>query len=659
MTRQEREYLLIVKQTVLQADDIKSLSSSLFWESGIDASLSAQAITGSSYAMLCKGGRNKIEKASAILEQSKILRWIIYDSRTLRFMPKRVTGLTVDQAEIHFITQTREIKIEKDDQILVFLADIHGDAVRKIKDEAFRNHGAETEKQIQPITRRFRYKTFLANKPLADIYVFSATGGFKGAARLSYINTGITADSKTVDASEKLHEILAKCRELSGRFILNMEFGFARISGSYPLPSGSSDEILENTERLTRMGNYFVIMDQEKPFQDMKKELAFLSESYAVITLPPPDPSETAAKELLAAAEKKQEQKPVTTVFDKKFWSKSEDLPPPPDEPSEKTNRTVWIIAAFIVFFFFMKAGADNERANFAARFADSFVTYGINTGLVFAAVSLILLLTGFRYISLKRLIENLPTSKIRSASMGMSELKGKAARKYNLVSPISFTPCVYYSIEKFRKNSKDSWTRYACDKRSAVPFYLEDETGRMLVSPEGALLYGVKKNEYHGMVMLTNTGTAIPIPAGEKWIEEIIPVDSPLYVLGWLSPVAKGDDTVKNRVLEKLRILKHNRSDLMRYDTDGDGKINDEEWDAARTDMEEEALKESLDHKNVSMVNNDTVMLAKPSSPGFPLIIAPTRMEDKITRRFFLIGVSCFTCSVVLAVTAIVYGLL
>ncbi|HIH24582.1 TPA: hypothetical protein HA251_06115 [Candidatus Woesearchaeota archaeon] len=88
------------------------------------------------------------------------------------------------------------------------------------------------------------------------------------------------------------------------------------------------------------------------------------------------------------------------------------------------------------------------------------------------------------------QLIESIPTSKIRSIAMGQAEIVGEVLiGKKSLIAPFSGTKCAYYrcTIEEYRRQGKHSrWVEI----KSAVsenPFYLEDDTGKVLVDPKGA----------------------------------------------------------------------------------------------------------------------------------------------------------------------------
>lgn len=105
------------------------------------------------------------------------------------------------------------------------------------------------------------------------------------------------------------------------------------------------------------------------------------------------------------------------------------------------------------------------------------------------AVVGVYLFYRGFRMLQRKRLIQDTPSSKIRSASMGLVELNGLATGPYTLTAPVTQVPCYYHRSMawQWRQKGKNSeWVKVA-DESLHVPFYLEDNTGRVLVDPQGA----------------------------------------------------------------------------------------------------------------------------------------------------------------------------
>jgi hypothetical protein len=95
----------------------------------------------------------------------------------------------------------------------------------------------------------------------------------------------------------------------------------------------------------------------------------------------------------------------------------------------------------------------------------------------------------GFRLLQRRRLILDTPFSKIRSAAMGMVEVNGLAVGPYTIVAPITARPCHYYRTLvwewKQRGKNKD-WVKVAGESMH-VPFFVDDNTGRVLVDPRGA----------------------------------------------------------------------------------------------------------------------------------------------------------------------------
>ncbi len=105
--------------------------------------------------------------------------------------------------------------------------------------------------------------------------------------------------------------------------------------------------------------------------------------------------------------------------------------------------------------------------------------------------VGVILFIAGIKWFGYKRLIENIPTSKIRSIAMGLVEIFGKVIPiKNNLLnSPFSNTECVYYkyTVERWvKRNDRHHWQIVNSGKTS-LPFKLQDGTGSVLIDPIGA----------------------------------------------------------------------------------------------------------------------------------------------------------------------------
>jgi hypothetical protein len=111
----------------------------------------------------------------------------------------------------------------------------------------------------------------------------------------------------------------------------------------------------------------------------------------------------------------------------------------------------------------------------------------------------------GFLMLQHKRLIQNTPFSKIRSASMGLVEVTGMPKGPQTIRAGITGEPCYYYRARAWQQSdsgNKGEWEQVA-DETVGVPFFVDDGSGRMLIYPQGARL-DVHRNfreEYGGSI--------------------------------------------------------------------------------------------------------------------------------------------------------------
>jgi hypothetical protein len=98
-----------------------------------------------------------------------------------------------------------------------------------------------------------------------------------------------------------------------------------------------------------------------------------------------------------------------------------------------------------------------------------------------------------FRSFRRARLIEDIPTSKIRSAHQGYVELEGHAAvfdERGIQESPLDGRACVWWAFKIERRNAdgdgNNSWDTVE-QAMSKAPFVIDDDTGRCAIRPEGA----------------------------------------------------------------------------------------------------------------------------------------------------------------------------
>jgi hypothetical protein len=106
----------------------------------------------------------------------------------------------------------------------------------------------------------------------------------------------------------------------------------------------------------------------------------------------------------------------------------------------------------------------------------------------------------GFHWFKRKRLIEDIPTSKVRAIAMGLVEIQGKArqATKEIIRAPLSGKKCVHYKyvVEKRVQSGKSSHWKIISRGYNPDPFYLEDNTGKVMVEPKYADMHIPKSHQ-------------------------------------------------------------------------------------------------------------------------------------------------------------------
>jgi len=159
------------------------------------------------------------------------------------------------------------------------------------------------------------------------------------------------------------------------------------------------------------------------------------------------------------------------------------------------------------------------------------------------------LTLYGFVINNRKRLIESIPTSPVRSLAVGLAEVSGHAQTERVLLrAPFSGMPCVLfsYSVEERRTSAKENRWETIAKGTSEEPFYVQDETGKVLVVPFDAQLIlpdkRTTRTNWSGtlpeatIVGLLKLGIAVDGWFGEKTIrcsETFILPGERVYVMG------------------------------------------------------------------------------------------------------------------------------
>lgn len=264
---------------------------------------------------------------------------------------------------------------------------------------------------------------------------------------------------------------------------------------------------------------------------------------------------------------------------------------------------------------------------------------------------------TAWMMLHRARVIEDTPTSRIRSAAQGLVELEGTAGLLPGdpVLAPLSGRPCAWwkYSIEKKESSYSNgrrstSW-RTLESKTSDEMFQLSDDTGDCVVDPDGAKVIPNAKLVWYGHSRWPGNA-----PARSRWIgfgayryrEQRIEPGSALYALGWFRTeggIVHGFDT-QHDMRELLRQWKQNPQQLLnRFDADGDGNIDMDEWEQVRAHARAEVESRHLEQATHPDLH---VLCRPPRRENFLLSTIPQERLIRRSRRMAVFGLFGFFAS-------------
>jgi hypothetical protein len=201
--------------------------------------------------------------------------------------------------------------------------------------------------------------------------------------------------------------------------------------------------------------------------------------------------------------------------------------------------------------------------------------------------VALVLLLaTGLygwlRSVRHARLILDTPTARIASAAQGYTELRGRGRPLDGtpLLSPVNALPVLWYRLVTQQRQSDGKWRHLGTDESDAS-FLLDDSSGVCAVDPEGAEMLVTRRDVF-------NRGDL-------RYTQWSLINQDPLYVLGEFSTLGSisPDLDSARQVRELLAAWKADHPALLaRFDLDGNGEIDLQEWELARAQAKREVAR-------------------------------------------------------------------
>ncbi|HEX7022163.1 MAG TPA: GIDE domain-containing protein [Trueperaceae bacterium] len=264
--------------------------------------------------------------------------------------------------------------------------------------------------------------------------------------------------------------------------------------------------------------------------------------------------------------------------------------------------------------------------------------------------VSLAGFFLGWRFFRRLQLMENTPRSLIRSAAQGYVELSGMSRLMPGdpILAPLTRMHCVWWSyrIEEYVGSGKHAHWETVNAETSGELFWLEDNTGRCVVDPEHAVVYPSTKDTWYGSSATPEGGPALGgsrFGARFRYTEQRMHAGDPLYALGFFhtqGPVSAGD--IDEEVRQQLITWKKDQAWLIRhFDTDHDGQVGQQEWDAARAEARRLILEQARDNLKRPPVD---VLCRPPDGREFILSTLP---QQKLGARLRFYTVACLICFV------------
>lgn len=214
--------------------------------------------------------------------------------------------------------------------------------------------------------------------------------------------------------------------------------------------------------------------------------------------------------------------------------------------------------------------------------------------------------------------IHDTPTSKIASAAQGFVELhgRGKALEGLPLLAPLNNLPCLWYRY-KIERRDDNKWVREE-HGTSTASFLIDDGTGECVVDPEGAEV----------STQRTDTWTE----GNRRYTQSLLLAQEAIYVLGEFRSHS-GADLALNARQDLAELLNEWKADmpalLKKYDSNGDGQLDLQEWEQVRQDAQ---LAVHKDHQALRATPQSHHM-GKPMN-GQPFLISSLPPE-KLGKKF------------------------
>lgn len=652
MSEDSKIFQLIVRQRPVAHPELEVLLQELQERFGLDIYTARQKLTGPGLALFGRGAAGKTAKIAALLHLYGFLCWQIEPQKPA-FVPDLLRSLEITETGVIFACQKGSVRLERGARVVGVLADLSGGLADKHVKRLLAQNAYRGSNALKVLSRDEMIRIILQGQPIFDFYLLDESGHVQQAVQSlpGRFNVDGLGGRASLSSRQNLQALVKLVEEYAGSFTLHCDFGLSQLPGCEVRKAGDSPgAAMENLVSLRRYGWLVTQLQGDgrstegstsrpgNPLRDgILLTAGMLSGTAASL---PPSGSEGSSSDWTAAASELDMADAAgadraADMVSSGPPARGRDLPPPPDPPAARPQwGRIWAMGAAAAAGLLVAVGGGDGRLWQLA------VRYGLDTGAIPALAALALGWSGLHFLLLKRLVANTPTSKVRSVAMGLVEVHGRARRLYALVAPMTQSACVWYRLRKYRKNSKNNWKLSKEVNSSHVPFLLDDGTGKVTIDPSGASVRAkVQQSGFPGQSALTFTAFGTSYDEDEKWVEDIIYEGTTIYVLGYARPQNQQRLSLGDRVTLKLRQLKLDPQAMRRYDTNQDGLVDQQEWQAARNEAEQDVLAEHLAESSSHRRQEDFLVIGKGSQRSLPFIITETVAESALVRKYGLIG--------------------
>jgi len=598
-----------------------------------------QRLQGVFPGLLARGSATAMEPLQEVLRQHGHPHWVV-PRGIAPFNPETIEDLHILTNRVELRSQTQTIHCHPQISLLAIVADISGRLKeRQLKRFLVRHtYGASSTDAVNIETLE---QEIFRLSPVIDLYRLDHTGCIEAGIRITpgKFDHRRLGDDAGLSRQRNLETLWHKIRATNPDMKVHYSFGLAFLPDCTPetVIDSIAYSMLDNFDALTRYAWLMAELGRDAVatvHQSAVESGTAINQTpnlFAIATSTPGSQGIAPAQNKSTSNSEENTDLPST--------GETNALPQPPEAETISglrlyLNRWSLLFGAGIATAF----GLGQTHQEVVTNSLEYLVSSGIAQGLL----GVLSFGMALRYILLKRHIDNTPTSKIRSLALGMVEIHGRAERIYALVSPISGLPCVYYRIRKYKRKhlrssrhmlserGSNQWTLVSVTSSNTVPFIVHDDTGAVQIDPARA---DIRPRTTH-----TGTGARARLPFGvngrqnenERWEEDLILVGSPIYILGFACTQRK-TPTQTEILRQALKNLKQDPAQLQQYDLNGDGHIDNSEWDLARRATENQILMRQL---SLDQESNSRICISRPPTGNYPFLIAETESELHLTRK-------------------------